>query len=153
MSNPFHNWPISTPLEDSKEVPCSNCKGTGKVGILEGFEDYDREAACPKCDGKGKYHVVSVLLNPQPVFGNVVTMTPTIVVQTNTLYEITTGWTGESYERCYAWASDEAEAERLYLDKAVSCHRPIFRITKLFSAEDKSFVTNLSDCGWETDAE
>jgi DnaJ-class molecular chaperone len=32
---------------------CSNCKGAGKVSILEGFEDYDTEAACPHCKGEG----------------------------------------------------------------------------------------------------
>lgn len=36
-----------------EDQPCLICKCAGDVEILQGFEDNDTKAACPKCDGKG----------------------------------------------------------------------------------------------------
>jgi hypothetical protein len=64
------------------------------------------------------------------------------------LYEITTGWCGESYERCYVWAPDEHTAATLftekYPDKAIRGE-----LRHLMTWDDEPFVTDLSDSGWE----
>lgn len=63
MSNPFMNWLVGTAVEDSKEVPCRTCKGQGY--FVMNYPDvgpmtYD----CSRCNGKGSYHEVHLLLNP-----------------------------------------------------------------------------------------
>ncbi len=66
------------------------------------------------------------------------------------LFEIRTGWTGESYERCYVWAVDEEEAR----EEFESVHGEFtsrHKIQQLFDGDDRlPFVTNLSTEGWET---
>jgi DnaJ-class molecular chaperone len=36
--------------QKSIKIECLTCKGTGKVEILESFEDNDKEAPCPDCN-------------------------------------------------------------------------------------------------------
>lgn len=73
------------------------------------------------------------------------------------LYEVTNGWTGESYVRCYVWAEDEAAALEL-AGQSFRQHRQAkehpsvyedLQIEKLFSADDPPFATAVSDSGWE----
>ncbi len=70
------------------------------------------------------------------------------------LFEITTGWHGESYERCYAWAANEAAARDMFYDHLVHKsgnppdERSIQEVTLLFSGDDKPFITELADYGF-----
>ena len=67
------------------------------------------------------------------------------------LYEITTGWTGESYERCYVWAPDEHIACELFHEKYGDTRDSVRTSVKfLFSADAEPFVTELSTEGWES---
>lgn len=67
------------------------------------------------------------------------------------LYEITTGFEGDAYERCYAWATSEEEAKRLFHTANPNRNPPrkIDTLTLLFSADSGPFVTDLSTSGWE----
>ena len=65
----------------------------------------------------------------------------------NSLYEICTGAIGESYERAYAWAPDEATALDLFRKSKQRSYREM-SINLLFSAEAMPFVTRVSDCGF-----
>jgi hypothetical protein len=69
------------------------------------------------------------------------------------LYELTTGYIGESYERSYAWAESEEHARQLFdamqqsmADRFKPCKCE--SCTLLFSAKEKAFVTKPSDSGW-----
>jgi hypothetical protein len=64
------------------------------------------------------------------------------------LYEITTGWTGESYERCYVWAPDEHVACELFAEKYPE-KASRAQVKHLLCDGDESFVTDLSDSGFE----
>jgi len=71
------------------------------------------------------------------------------------LYEITTGVTGMSYERCYVWAPDETTATDMFLDKYASEDSSDYRKTLasikfLFSSDAEPFVTVLDTEGWES---
>ena len=61
------------------------------------------------------------------------------------LWEIDTGFTGESYCRAYAWASSEAEAVDLFKTKHPLAEARTVR--RLFGASDEPFVTLISDSG------
>ena len=74
------------------------------------------------------------------------------------LFEVTNGYTGESYVRVYVWAENEESALVLarqsnkenagtYSEKYWST----LRCTKLFSEHDSSFCTLPDDAGWETE--
>ena len=65
-----------------------------------------------------------------------------------TLYEITTGYTGATYERCYVWAPTKEHAEEMFYEKGWGT-RTIKSITRLFDADETEFITNLSSEGWE----
>lgn len=62
------------------------------------------------------------------------------------LYEIYTGETGESYERCYAWAEDQFAAVILF--KVKYPHKNLREIVECFSGDSLEFITELSDSGW-----
>ena len=62
------------------------------------------------------------------------------------LYEVTTGYTGCSYERAYVWASSEVRARELFNAKHPS--REVNRIELLMSWTDEEFVTELDDEGF-----
>jgi hypothetical protein len=62
------------------------------------------------------------------------------------LFELTNGYTGESYVRCYAWAADEAHARILYELRHGAEPR---EVRELFDWEMREFITDLSDSGWE----
>lgn len=63
------------------------------------------------------------------------------------LYELKTGFIGESYERCYAWAKDAAEAKSLF--SARYPEKPVPSVEPLFSSDCGPFLTELSDDGWD----
>jgi len=62
------------------------------------------------------------------------------------LYEIKTGYVGESYERCYVWADSEERAKQLFKETSLADIRS-FKI--LLTSDQQEFVTILSDSGWE----
>lgn len=66
------------------------------------------------------------------------------------LYEITTGRTGESYERCYAWAEDVKHALKLFDDnhKTPDGGCPAARCLIDETESDTPFITDLSDSGF-----
>lgn len=76
-------------------------------------------------------------------------------------YEITNGWTGESYVRVYVWAQDEAQAIELaresFKRKAESEYRVLeskwdtsrFHVEKLVSSDSEAFASKPSDSGFE----
>jgi len=72
------------------------------------------------------------------------------------LYEVTNGWMGESYIRCYVWAENEILARELAIQafqkRSEYASNPLFAeissIFRLFSASDPSFVTKVSDSGF-----
>lgn len=72
------------------------------------------------------------------------------------LYEATNGWMGESYTRCYVWAENEILARELAIQafqkRSEYASNPLFSeissIFRLFSASDPSFVTKVSDSGF-----
>ena len=61
------------------------------------------------------------------------------------LFEITTGRTGCSYERCYVWAESRGRAESLF-----HRHHPgaVASIELLLVAGDGEFITELDDEGF-----
>jgi hypothetical protein len=61
------------------------------------------------------------------------------------LFEITTGRMGESYERCYVWASNETQAIQLYLLRYQDLPE---KVRPLFNETDAQFITSLSDSGF-----
>lgn len=66
-----------------------------------------------------------------------------------TLFEITTGVYGESYERCYVWAANESVARHLFESKYPKAE--LRELTQLFDDTESHFVTNLSSGGFDTD--
>lgn len=64
-----------------------------------------------------------------------------------TLFEITTGWIGESYERAYVWAESEEYARSLF-EAVHSPKRSIAHCEAKLSSSDEGFITELSDCGF-----
>ncbi len=65
------------------------------------------------------------------------------------LYEVQTGWVGESYERCYVWATDEDEARSLFATKFPQKKADV--VQHLLCGDNPApFITDLSDCGWAT---
>lgn len=71
------------------------------------------------------------------------------------LYEIQTGWYGESYVRAYAWAESEEQARELFEAKhrGTKYEKSIDRIVLLMKSEAKPFCTQANDCGWDADRE
>ncbi len=63
------------------------------------------------------------------------------------LYEITTGSTGESYERCYVWTYGEEMAVDMF--KAKYPNAKVHTVKEIMHHKTLSFITELSDCGWE----
>lgn len=75
------------------------------------------------------------------------------------LFEITTGYMGEGYERCYVWAGDEESARQMFQQaygtddgyRVANLNPPkpreIVEIKKLFSSDDEDFVSEMSDSG------
>jgi hypothetical protein len=67
------------------------------------------------------------------------------------LYEITTGYTGESYCRAYAWAKDDVEALKLFWETnpgvPTSSRGPVVKL--ILKHDDKPFCTRLSSSGWD----
>jgi hypothetical protein len=63
------------------------------------------------------------------------------------LYEIQTGYVGESFVRCYIWTYSEPEA--LIMFKTKYSDQKVKQIKRLFSAGAEPFVTDLSDSGFE----
>ena len=63
-----------------------------------------------------------------------------------TLFEIRTGYIGESYERAYVWCENVDEARVMYDMKHKG--RPFMEIEELFSADSVRFVTKLSSDGF-----
>ncbi len=61
------------------------------------------------------------------------------------LFELTTGKTGLSYERAYAWSEDEIQARRMF--KAKFGTEPDM-IEFLLSSKTPAFITDLNDEGW-----
>lgn len=61
------------------------------------------------------------------------------------LFELTTGKTGHSYERSYAWCKDKDEAKQMF--KARFNIEPD-RIELLLRSKEPAFITDLSDKGW-----
>ena len=64
----------------------------------------------------------------------------------NSLYEITTGRLGESYERAYVWAVTELYALSLFHAKYPDYKTSQLRCTFLFSADAEPFCSKISDC-------
>ena len=70
------------------------------------------------------------------------------------LFEITNGWTGESYIRVYVWAGSEHQAVSMANTRLGYAYRDSdLQVTELFDASAGPFVTAPSDCGWEVDCE
>lgn len=67
------------------------------------------------------------------------------------LYEIRTGYTGCSYERCYVWTESPERATEMFLCRYP--HRPApVAVELLFSSELRSeFITLLDDEGFVKD--
>ena len=63
------------------------------------------------------------------------------------LYEITNGYTGESYVRCYAWTDSEARARELGIK--VFGTRCRLQVRLLFGSDADEFVTPSSDSGYD----
>jgi hypothetical protein len=74
------------------------------------------------------------------------------------LFEITTGWMGMSYERCYAWAETEAQALKMFNDMVAGEPKYANRadrieVLELFDATAAPFITVLSSEGFELESE
>ena len=67
------------------------------------------------------------------------------------LFEISTGKTGESFIRCYAWQLDEYRARAAFA--AAHPREKIAEIKQLLSDWDRAFITELSDCCFAERAE
>jgi len=68
-----------------------------------------------------------------------------------TLYEATNGMEGCAYVRCYVWACDQEEALKLARDAFLESGSQDIDIDlkALFSDDEPSFATRVSDVGWE----
>lgn len=64
------------------------------------------------------------------------------------LYEVTNGWTGESYVRVYVWAPDDTAAAEMAREAFGPGKASSLCVMELFSADSPPFVTQPSDCGW-----
>ena len=73
------------------------------------------------------------------------------------LFEIETGYVGESYERCYAWAVNELDARAMFAHAqeektgepgTPKGPRTIRAIKALFPNDMCQFITDLSDSGF-----
>lgn len=63
-----------------------------------------------------------------------------------TLFEITTGFTGMAYERCYVWAESEERARKMYAEAFPGCR---FRACEaVLSSTDGEFITQLNTEGF-----
>lgn len=74
------------------------------------------------------------------------------------LYAYITGAIGEAYERCYVWAGDRQEADRLVLEEARKTYSALtladveqWQVERLFGAEAAPFCSRLSDSGFDRD--
>lgn len=67
------------------------------------------------------------------------------------LYEITNGYWGESYRRCYAWAESEATALQKFAVENPDYRRDGLQVNLLFSEGVDAFCTRMSDSGWDAD--
>ena len=76
------------------------------------------------------------------------------------LYEVTNGYCGNSYIRCYVWAETETNAreaatlqyKKAYqkaLGKTNEDAWPDLELEYLFDDQSEPFVTEISDDGWE----
>jgi hypothetical protein len=66
------------------------------------------------------------------------------------LYELTNGYVGESYVRCYAWAISVEQAVRL-CEQVNGADKGPYKARELFNEEDYVFCTPLNDGGWPED--
>ncbi len=73
------------------------------------------------------------------------------------LFEVTNGYTGESYVRVYVWAENEETAlalaqqtYQLHAGQHGEKYWSTLHSTKLFSQGDGPFCTLPDDAGWET---
>lgn len=64
-----------------------------------------------------------------------------------TLFEIKNGYIGESDVRCYVWAPDQETAEKIYREQYPD--HAVHEIRALFHSGTATFITKLSDNGWE----
>lgn len=64
------------------------------------------------------------------------------------LYEICTGHYGESYERCYVWATSEEQARSIFDESEFGKRKKIKELSLLFSGDSNCFITRLSDNGF-----
>lgn len=68
-----------------------------------------------------------------------------------TLYEVTDGWEGNSYRRCYVWAFGTGEAIEL-AEKSPGRNQGSdvrnFKVRSLFTERSASFATKWDDNGW-----
>ena len=65
------------------------------------------------------------------------------------LFEILTGWMGESFVRAYAWAPNEDTARRLFDERNQNPKYKIKEIRLLLDSATPAFCTKASDSGWE----
>jgi hypothetical protein len=63
------------------------------------------------------------------------------------LFEIQTGWIGESYERCYVWAESTDQARHVF-NLSYGPAREAKKIDCLFHKDDPPFITRLSGSGF-----
>lgn len=69
-----------------------------------------------------------------------------------TLWEITTGGEGESYERAHVWAETPQEAVRLFKDKNKGVinkilHKMTIKVRHILELDVNPFCTTLDDAG------
>lgn len=64
------------------------------------------------------------------------------------LFEITTGYVGESYVRAYAWAADEREATALFRSANPDQDDNSIIVRELFDGSVAPFCTQSNDHGW-----
>ena len=62
------------------------------------------------------------------------------------LFEITTGYMGESFERCYVWAESKERAIEMF--RAKFPNREPKLCDRLLSFDDAEFITKLDDSGF-----
>lgn len=61
------------------------------------------------------------------------------------LFEILTGYTGESYERCYAWAETRERAIEMFREKHPNREAKI--VQTILESKEGEFITCLDDSG------
>ena len=61
------------------------------------------------------------------------------------LFEITTGYIGCSFERCYVWAQTRERAAELFREQHTE--REIKEVTLIVHRDDGEFITELDDEG------